>query len=617
LSFLRKVLPAGLDFHSTYYRAGERYITTLLVNSYPSYLPDLLFAKIFNEEGKTVTFDVTYKPKHEAVEDLEKSINELSSRYVVNRNSSEDINDGYDLNDLRTLHADLQRTRENIAYTTLRFIVTADSPEELSKRVQKLKDELSTYSIKVNIPENEMQQEYRSLQNSANSVRQPIPVIGTLERQFPFYFQAHEDPRGLLSGETPTGGLVLLDIWKIDNERKSYDIVIIGKKGAGKSADIKSGIQIHLSMGNKIMAFDVDGELSSFTKKLGGRTIRPSDESGRVNVLEFRQMFSSKYDNEKDKPTDEKSIIRANYTSELSRVMCFFYQMIPDLSDAQADMLSDLLQITYRKRGITENTKLDGLPADAFPVMTDLLATVRDALYISFDADNEPKYRPSLSALKRDILESLEIAIKPMAEGIYASIFNGASTVDISKEDFVVFDMSLLGEMEDKVFNAQLLNILSLMWGEVYKNREFNDGVPEDSQRECVCVLDEAHKFINTRNPKGLEFIDKLARRGRKYLNALWFASQSPRDFAPSGADEKLDKIKDIFSLMQYKILMQQDSSNYDILEKLFPEFTRSEIESTSRFGKGDKLLSLGSGQKIRCHRYIPKEDFEYFGGGR
>lgn len=616
LAFLRAVLPRGLTSHSLYYKAGDRYITSLLVYAYPSYLGDLLFADLFNRSGVIATLDVTQKPKDEAVADIESSVNELSNRGVINRNVSEDLNDAYELQDMKTLHASMQRTRESMVYTTLRFLVIGDTEAELAENVEKLQKELNTYGIKAMVPENEMLPEYRSLQNSADTVRQPMPVVETLERQFPYYFQSHTDAAGMVFGQTPTGGLVLLDTWQVDNDRKSYDIVITGNKGAGKSALLESMIQEQLSLGNKVMAIDVEGAMQVFAEKLGGKVIRPSSEEGRINVLQLRPMFSAKYE-DSGESTAEKDIIRANYASEISRIVCFFYQIFPDMPSIEADTLKDMLEITFRKCGITEQTSLESLTPAAFPIMKDLLDTVRDALYLSMEPGKEPEYRPSLSVHKRDILEALEAGIKPLAEGVYASIFNGISTVDVSDEDLIIFDVSMLSEMEESVYNAQLLNILALEWGEIYQNRVINDGIPEDQQRKCVSVFDEAHRFINTRNAQGLMFIDKLVRRGRKYLAALWFASQSPRDFAPSGESEQLDKIKSIFAMVQYKILMQQDDSSFEIIEKLFPQFTQSEVENTTFFGKGDMLLSLGAGQKIRCNRYIPKEDFEYFGGGR
>jgi hypothetical protein len=618
IAFLKKILPHGLKATSLYTRSDGRFTTYLIADVFPAYIPDLLLARIFDQfRSETVTLDISFKPKNETVQDVENGINELSNRWVINRNVTENMNDAYEKRDLAALHEELQLTKEAIAYITMRFVVTANSENELEARVEEIKTDMNIYGINVCVPENEMLSEFRGLQDSADTIRQAIPVYQTLARQFPFFFQSHVDPKGRIWGDTSTKGIVAINTFHTDNDRKSWDVSFTGKKGSGKTASLCCMIQEELSFGSKIMIFDIEGALGKFAERLGGCVISPVSESGRVNLLHLYALRSAKYEREEGQLLDEKAIIRANYAYAMSRIMSIFYILKPGMSDEQADMLMDLLQVCFTARGITENTNLEGLSPDRFPVMSDLLATIRDALYRKYDKDSDNcEYRPSLTERKRNILEYLESAIKPYAEGIYAPIFNGASTVDISKEDLVVFDMSLLSEMEDSIFNAQMMNIFGLMWGEVYKNRQLNDGIPEELARRCVCVFDEAQHIITPRYPKVLNFIEQLARRDRKYLAALWYASQKPRDYCPSGASEHFDKVKNIFSLVQYKVLMQQDESDYEIIEELFPEFTRSDIESTSSFGKGKMLVSMGGGKKMQCTRLISKDYLDYFGGG-
>ena len=249
------------------------------------------------DDGMIRTLDgyIGEKSKSEAIEDIEKSINELSSRGVINQNCSDNINDGYALGDMQGLHESLQRTNESIVYMTLRFLISASSVEQLSKRVEMLKDTLRQQGIYAMIPENEMLDEFRGLQDSSDTIRQPMPVVETLQRQFPFYYQEHIDPCGLYFGDTPTGGLVVFNPFHVDNFRTSFDMLILGLKGAGKSSLLKDLIQDYVSLGDFVMAMDVEGELYGLVEKIGGREIRPSDSSTRINVLELRQMFSAKY----------------------------------------------------------------------------------------------------------------------------------------------------------------------------------------------------------------------------------------------------------------------------------------------------------------------------------
>lgn len=616
LDLLRTVLPNQIKTFSKYTQIGEKYVAVFLVNTFPNEIRSLAFTDLFNKPGNTVTMDWEVGQKSTSVEEIEKSIDELETRYVVNQHASENRNDAYELRNLLELHARLQQTAEQMAYITLRFILYADTPQELDKKRELLEADLKVNGLAGGIPEFEQLPEYRSLTNSANTQRQAIPIQTTLRDQFPFYFQSHKDPHGILWGVTLTNGLVLLDTFRVAGDRMSFDLAIIGKKGSGKSTLLKYLTQIHLAFGNKILATDLDGEMIAFTKAIGGRVIRPTDPDNRSNPLELHQVYSPKFE-EDGSGADEASIISSNFMAELSRVIGWFYQLFPKMTDTESSLLKTTLTTTYRNKGITAATPLNHFVSTDFPRMRDLLQTVQDDLY-SVGEDGKKHYRASLSEETRALLEALEIKIKPYThDEMYGPLFDVYSTIDVSEEKFVVFDMSLTSEFERNVYNALVYSQMGFMWTEVYKNRVKNEGLPVDDRHYVICEFDEAHKSINTNNPKALDFVEKMVRRDRKYDAALWFASQQPRDFAPSGDGENLDKIKNIFGMVQYKVLMQQDESDYDVLQKLFPQFTRSEIESTAIFQKGEHLLSMGAGAKIRCTNVVPPEYLEYFGGGR
>ena len=621
VDFLKTIMPHSLVAKSMYYKVGDKYVTVLLADKFPSYIDELLYAGLFNNLNAVVTYDIVPKTRTQAVGEISDSLKELRSREAITTDVGESLNDAYEFSDLQELHATLTRSNEALVSTTLRIYVYANSVKELETKVKEMKETLMVHGIETFIPENEMLSEFRALTSPADSVGTPMPVYGTLAKQYPFFYQSHVDPRGMVYGTTPSGGQVILDTFVADNKRKSYDFLYVGQKGAGKSTALKASMQDVLSLGHMVLAIDVEGELKGLAQKAGGRVIRPTDAMGMTNPLELREMFSKKYDDELAEVSadDEMASTKANYVAEFSRVEKFFYQYIPSLTDTDADELKTMLQVTYAKFQINENTRLKEKKPTDFPVLADLLQTVRSSLYSVWEKrGNEvhTEYHQFLSESRRDRLERLESYLSPIAEGVYASLFNGHSTVNVDEESFVVFDISVLAEMSDRVYNAQLFNILTYIWGEIYKNRQLNENSTDENRRYCVAVIDEAHKILNTRNEHGLDFVEKLARRSRKYYAGLWFASQSPRDFVPDGESEHLDKIKNIFAMVQYKALMQQDDSNIELLSALFPQFTPSEIASTVYYIKGEMLLSLGAGEKIRCRRYVPEEDIAYFGGG-
>lgn len=610
LSFIRQVLPLNLHFNPAYYRTDSKYVTFLTAFAFPSYLSDLTFAGLFKMDDVVVTLDVTPLAKSEVRKDLASSLDELQSRHIIERSNAEAMNNAYEFHDLQGLLADVERGNEQVVSTTLRFMITATSYDSLCQKVKKVKDRLDFYGIETKILQNELHSEYRSLQMPSDVSMQPLPLYGTFARQYMFYYQNHVDPRGLYFGYTITGGQVVLDTFRETNTRKSFDIILVGVKGSGKSAALKAMAQDVVSLGHKVITMDVDGEMRGLAEKLGGKVITLGNRSGeRINALELKQQALE---------TDTDAGDVSNFAAEIARIESFLYQYAPEITNLEAEELKDILLETYKSKGIDENTDITLLQPQDYPIFSDVLLHLRKRLYSRYDSADSFTFHPYLTERKRALLENLEVYIKAFAEGIYAPMFNGHSTLSLSDEDFVVFDVKNLTQMGDRICNAQLFNIMSWMWNEVCKNRARNRFTFDERDRRYVaCLIDEAHRFISAKNPQGVDFIEKLVRRSRKYDAGLWFASQNTTDFMPQNAGALEEKIKTIFALVQYKMILCHDSSALPTLGKLFPEFTDGELAATNTFGKGEMLLSLGGKQKLHCFRFIPKEYFAYFHGGR
>ena len=194
-----------------------------------------------------------------------------------------------------------------------------------------------------------------------------------------------------------------------------------------------------------------------------------------------------------------------------------------------------------------------------------------------------------------------------------------ANELYVNNSNLIVFNVKALSEMDENVYNAQLFNILSLMWSEVCKNVAHNNNLVNLlDRRRVICLIDEAHRFINTKNTLCTDFILKLERRSRKYDAGLWYATQSILDFMPSDTGESVDTVKKIFQLVQYKFLLKQSSDSIEILHNIFGQFTMSELYATDNFEAGEMLLSLGSGKnKIHCKNAATECDLMYIGNSQ
>ncbi|MBR1751878.1 MAG: DUF87 domain-containing protein [Ruminococcus sp.] len=607
------VLPERIQFQQNCFRVDDIYVTSLVVSDYPAELLDLEIASIVSSyDDCTVTYDVDFRPKQEVLNEIKFSLRELNSRSAIKQEVSDTIDTQHEFQKLTSIYSDITSGNEQMLYATLRIFVSDQSLSELTKRVRTITDELESRGISVYVPINAMKNEYTGLIRPNNSVQTPYPLQDTYKRQFPFYYQSHTDPSGMFFGYTDTGGLNVFNSFYRNGNigRNSYDLISIGVKGSGKSVTLKSMLQDQIVIGNKVMVLDIEGEYQDMAKIFDGQIIKLSRKS-TINPLQIRSTIDRDTENEdtdSDDIMDNSEVNSANFTSEISRICTFLTQFSPSISDEEISVFRDALIEVYIQKGITENTDVRQLQAVQFPIFSDILAYIRK------------KMSEDLTEYEHTIYLKLETTVKQLsAGGAYGSMFDTHTNVDVEDKDLIVFDVRVISEMDNNVYNAQLFNILSLMWGEICKNRLKNKKLSDPYDRKyIVALIDEAHRFISAKNTQVTDFIEKLLRRTRKYDAGLWFASQSILDFLPSGNSEQAERIKIIFQLVQYKVILKQSSDSIAALKDIFTQFTLSELQNTTKFKAGEMLMSISSGRhKLHCRRTATPSDLMYIGNSQ
>lgn len=584
------IQPEKITFSNNYFKVNEKYVTSIVATDFPSFINDLLLANYCNRFPNTiVTLDVN-STREEMIRHLKNSLSELSSRDAIPQNYSDRIDNANQLQELQQLYVNLTRGDEKIITCTLRFYLSADSFDDLNNLAENIKTELDNIGIKVQCDTNNMKYQFQSLCNVADDIQTPFPLHDTFKKQYPFYFQSHIDENSYLFGDTATGGIALLNNFLNSprNGRDSYDALILGSKGAGKTVTLKSMLQSNVILGNKVMVLDVENEYRKMAELLGGQVIDMNNKS-IINVLQL----SMTIDNDAEDDVQIDNIYATNFASEISRIRIFFSICFPDITKEQLADLTEHLCSLYDMYGITKTTDLTQLSPKEFPTLSEFYEYLKDK-------DGE-----------------LARAIKSICVGTFAELFNGHTTIDISNNNFIVFNVKTITEMETEICNALLFNILMIMWAEITKNREYNNYIKDKrDMRYIACLIDEAHRFINTKNMQVTEFIEKLLRRARKYFAGLWFATQSINDFNVSATTDNSEKIKTIFSLCQYKMLMKQPNDVIETLKLFFgSQFTDSELASLPHFIAGNMLFSITSGrQKVTVNKYVAKSDLLYMG---
>lgn len=607
----------NVSYSNTYAKVGDTYFTSLIINQFPSHISPLTFANLFHSLGDANVFmDVDLNPNPEIIDDLRASMTELNSRGFITMEDSQIRDSQAEYSDVCDLYDDITRGNERVLSVSLRVVIYDKDFVHLEKKIDDIKLTIENMDLSSYCPEFSMKEEYAGFLLPHNDIKTCFPLQNTYKAQYPFYYQSQIDPNGLYFGKTYTNGLTMIDFFRKTDNRLSYDLLLSGVKGSGKTVTLKSLIQDYNILGNKLMVLDIENEFRLLCNKLGGKVINLNKNS-IINPLQLNTSII--VDIEDDETNDNEYNLQdgqnaVNFVAELSRITTFMYQYIPELTAFEADEFKDILVDVYASKGITEKTDVSTLKNTDFPIFSDVLKAIRDKLYLP-----NGELRTNLSRNKFDVLEKLELHIKGLAEGAYASMFNGYTQISVSDENLIVFNVKALSEMEERVYNAQLFQILSLMWTETCKNVSYNERItnPYD-RRYVISVIDEAHRFINANNMQSTNFIQKEVRRSRKYDAALWFASQDINDFSPEGISEGAKAVKTIFNLVQYKLILKQESSSVKTLQEAFPQFTYSELKSTSGFIPGEMLLSLGGGhEKIHCCKEVADEDLLYMGNSQ
>src|ERR1035437_10098250 len=454
LMFLKLVLPRGIIRESWMLRAGEVCRTFLVAYSYPAYLEDLTYSRLNASKGSGVVITLDIKPKtpSEAKNEIRRSMDELRARSVLKRSDGDNIDDANAYDDVASLHVALSRANERIVSQTLRFLVCAPTPKALKAKVEAVRKQLQDYGIETFVPENEMIQEHRCLVSPADTVQNSVPLRGTMSRQFPFRAESLMDPTGLYLGYTNTGGQVYLDTTIQTSERRSFDIMLWGVKGSGKTATMKELIQHMVCCGNRIFCLTIEPEFDLLVKAIGGRTIDPYSEDAKINIFELpSHVDTSTEDNVVDRKSVKSNLIA--YTTQTAPIMEFFQFFQPEMTGVIAEELRLCIHATYKRFGISEVTDRTGLRHEDYPRLRDLRDTIQSILYIP-NTDNT-RQKLELSENRRGIYETLETYVKAVCyDSSSVGLFDCYQSCDIEKERFVVFDLERIKSQGDRLYSA-------------------------------------------------------------------------------------------------------------------------------------------------------------------
>lgn len=613
-SLLEKIAPIGnLKHYETYSRTGTGYEACVHIFSYPDALDDFWLSDICNFPNSIATISIGTMDQAEVKKNLNKSIDEQASR----KRFARDYRALYDAEareeEMKQLFAEISSMGEVIKSISIRIFIAAKTLKGLEEATAKVIKSLEANNYRAAVFVNETEAEWKSIyqsfteQEKASHALPGFPMKSTLiAAGNAYHYSSLEDPEGDFLGETGCGGNVLFDEWLLNDVRVNASAILAGNQRFGKSTLLKLRIKSRVLRGDYVRVFDVVGEYTDLIRALGGRTLNMSNYI--INLLEI---FRSG-DNE-----------HSNYARHLTKLRVSYHFLAPEADTKEMNEFIEAEEL-YKNWGLQPQGKqVTGLPAKSYPTFQDLLDYI--------DREIERLVKGTFLEGERALIERKLMNLDSIRSNLrtlvhtYGKIFNGHTSVDNMKDvKALSYDLSELKELDARIFDLELFNLLSLSWDDAVTNGSIMKSLWENKKRRLdevahtTIYIDESHRWVNAKKQYALDLLGIYLREGPKYFSNIWLASQSIRDYTPEGStNEGIEKLKTIFELTQYKFIFRQDRNVIPIIDRVFNNaLTPRQRDRIPLYTRGQTTLIISGDKTIDFKVYLSREDEALFKGG-
>ena len=628
---LEQIQPSGgITFQDTrYVETGTGYETCIHVYDFPQKLDDFWMAKVCNINNTVVTVDISTDNVMEVQKNINRSMKEQQYRYMEAQNFQEKYDAKQRFQEMERLYEEISSLGEVIKLLHIRIFVADHSYIRLEEKVKNILAKLESNGFRAAIFLNETKTEWESMYRPYKEQQsedlffiygQPL-TSNALAAGNPFHFSSLQDPCGDFLGKTPCGGNVLFDEFHKSKTRRFYNSLAVGTMGSGKSTLLKKRFLTNAIKGNYVRTFDISGEFTTLTKTLGGKVLKLDGTNGILNPLEVLKAEEGE---------------EISFTRHISKVSTIYKFLTEGSADTEEIIeFEELLRELYRTFGMEliggkVKSQVTGLPANRYPTFSDFLE------YIERKMEDIQRKSKGYEAVELDLVKhrmAIMDKIRRVLSNItntYGSLFDGHTSIDnILDEQIVTFDLSTIKEMKPSVFDAQIFNMISLCWDNCVTNGKLmmerlrkakgEEGALDPEQvTKFLIIIDESHRWINTKKRHALESITIYLREARKFFGGIMLASQSIRDYVPEGSGaEEIDDLKKIFELTQYKFIFHQEADTLPLLDKVFEStLTQSQRNKIPKLEIGENILCIASDRNLEFKVHLTKEEDRIFEGG-
>ena len=593
MTIKKELAPKGMTFNTSDFIISDKFATILTVLSYPKYItPGYLSSLTSGMAGVKivikhipVAFEVVSKM-------LNKQLIDLYDRYQKESDATYQERIRQDYESLESFIKVITTNQSKVFDFQMHILITADTKEELERTKVSLKSTLEAMEMRAVPLRFEQEKVLKSClpifdkQDIEDRIGTPIPSP-TLAAMYPFVFDSIKD-QGLscLLGVDFSGGIILFNQFlyqiKKEHNRNNANMIILGTSGSGKSTAAKLLLRSHVRNGYKIIAIDPEGELEPMARLYNGDFIDlgRGGEFGMINPLEIVP--------DADEEESSRGLGYAVLAKALQTLKAFMKYYDPSIEEDVLTLFNEVVVETYQRFNINVRTDFTKLTSEDFPTFSDVYTTIRGRILSYGEATRE-----------RDIMEKLEIKVRPLVSGGLEHYFDGHTTIS-PKSNFVVFNIRELINAEKNIKNALFFNILKYAWG-LTLNKNVNTAL----------MVDEAHVLLSGNNTLGADFLAQIQRRARKYNTGTIIITQQPTDFSDPSV---ITQGKAIFDNASYYIVMGLRKQAVEDLAKLI-DLNDNEKENIKRYNQGEALFVCGS-RRMQINIIATEQELDSFGSG-
>ncbi|WP_137665465.1 ATP-binding protein [Enterococcus hulanensis] len=574
--------------------------------------------EVFRQPGVITTVDISHMEIAKTKSLITKAIGENDSNAKKGANREIKMGATIEKHLLEDLLEDMLTNNESVKEVTIRYFIAGKDKETVNKIAEKINDTLEFKGYKASFYLGEEDTELRSIYLSQTKQKEKKKRKGKeltttdLGASYPLNHSQLIDPKGLYLGYTPTNGLVILDMTHKDSQRMSYNFSIIGLPGSGKSSLAKKiGSHNHI-LGNYTYYFMANGENDLFMHKYGGLTIDASGKDGTANPF---QIFATVVD-EATGTIDE----RESYNVSINKLKTIYSTMDGSKDSELLKALGKHFDIFYKewfKNNKMSFSKATQYPAEKYPILEDFSKYISKLLY-----DENGLVRTTLSSFEAKRLDKIDSTNATMMQD--DAIFNRHTSIDVSSYRSVSFNLFSLLNKGKEIFNAQLYNLLFMVWNlsmvrGMREKNQFDTGAKTiDEVIRSFIIFDEFHNITRQENDEAIDLLDRYEREARKAFGGLGLITHDISDlFNEAASNTFKEKVYKLLKLCTYTFIMQQDPGSIDDLRKAYKETLKdSELRQIPSLKIGQAILSIKGKGNLQVKIDLSKEEKKIFTGG-